>query len=396
MAVYRTTSKAHSVLISGGGIAGLTLAYWLRHHGLRPTVIEQAPRPRPEGYAIDFSGSGWDVAERMGLLSVLQQRQIAPPFIVFKDDAGRTLARMPADAMRNAFAGRLVQIMRPDLEAALREALCGEVPIRFGSSIRQIEQAPDRVAVSFADGSNETFDLLVGADGVHSNVRQLVFGAERQFARYLGYYFAAFPVPNLDHFEDGAIIHLEQNRQAMVYPDNRGGYTALLVFRAEQAGQVAPARRKAMLAGHYRGAGWVIPQMIDSIGDTTPVYLDSMTQIRMPRWSEGRVALIGDAAHCLTLVSGMGASTAMGGAHILAEELGRTGDARAAYGAYERRVRPFAEDKQRKAERVAGRFVPSSRLGIQASYLILRLLFTPLLGRLIGRQLGVDSLLRNA
>jgi 2-polyprenyl-6-methoxyphenol hydroxylase-like FAD-dependent oxidoreductase len=136
--------------------------------------------------------------------------------------------------------------------------------------------------------------------------------------------------------------------------------------------------------------------MIDSISDSTPVYLDSVTQIRMPRWSDRRVTLIGDAAHCLTLISGQGASTAMGGAYILAEELGKTDDVRAAFAAYERQVRPFAEDKQRKARRFAKTFVPGSRFGVQVSYLTMKLMFTPLLARFIGKQFGFDSLLQAA
>jgi 2-polyprenyl-6-methoxyphenol hydroxylase-like FAD-dependent oxidoreductase len=203
-------------------------------------------------------------------------------------------------------------------------------------------------------------------------------------------------VPNLDHFEEGAIICLEPDRQATVYPDHHGGYTALLVYRAQDAGHIAAAQRKPMLEAHYAGAGWVIPQMIASISDTTPVYLDSVTQIQMPRWSGGRITLVGDAAHCLTLISGQGASTAMGGAYILAEELGKVEDHRAAFAAYERRVRPFVEDKQRKAQRFARTFVPGSRLGVQLSYLTMKLMFTPLLARFIGKQFGFDSLLQAA
>jgi 2-polyprenyl-6-methoxyphenol hydroxylase-like FAD-dependent oxidoreductase len=394
MASYHGASTRRTVLISGGGIAGLTLAYWLHHHGLQPTIIEQAPRLRPEGYAIDFAGSGWDVAERMQLISELRQRQNTVPYFIFKDGAGRTLARLPTAVFQRAFQGKMIQTMRPDLESVLYEAIRDTVPIRFGTSIQQIEQARDRVAVTFTDDAQETFDLVVGAGGTHSNVRRLVFGDERQFSVYLGYYFATFPVPDLDHFEDGAILCLEPNRQATVYPDHRGGYAALLVFRARDAGHVAAAQRKAMLEAHYQGAGWVIPQMIDSITEETPVYLDSVTQIHMPRWSDGRVTLVGDAAHCLTLISGQGASTAMGGAYILAEELGKTDDHRAVFAAYERRVRPFVEDKQRKARRFAKTFVPGSRFGVQLSSLTMKLMFTPLLARFIGKQFGFDSLLQ--
>lgn len=395
-----STASAHgasprrTVLISGAGIAGLTLAYWLHRHGLQPTLIEQAPRLRPEGYAIDFAGSGWDVAERMQLLPALMQGQATVPAFLFKDAAGKTLARLPTEVFRRAFEGRMIQTMRPDLEAALYDAIRDTVPIRFGASIQRIEQAPDQVTVTFTDGDRAAFDLLVGADGAHSNVRRLVFGDEGQFAAYLGYSFATFPVPNLDHFEEGTIIYLEPNRQATVYPDHHGGYTALLVYRAREAGQIAAAGRTAMLEAHYRGAGWVIPQMIGSITERTPVYLDSVTQICMPRWSDGRVTLVGDAAHCLTLISGQGASTAMGGAYILAEELGKTDDVRAACTAYERRVRPFVEDKQRKARRFARTFVPGSRLGVRISHLTMRLMFTPLLARFIGKQFGFDSLLQ--
>ncbi len=396
MASSSGTSSRRTVLISGGGIAGLTLAYWLHHHGLQPSIIEQARRRRPEGYAIDFAGSGWDVAERMNLISALRQGQVTAPYFIFKDDAGRTLARLPTAVFQRAFQDKMVQTMRPDLEAALYGTIRDTVPIRFSTSIQRIDQTPDHVAVTFTDGAQEVFDLVVGADGTHSNVRHLLFGDECQFAFYLGYYFATFPVPNLDHFEEGAIICPAPNRQLTVYPDRHGGYTALLVYRAPDVGHVQAGQRKPMLEEHYAGAGWIIPQMIASITDTTPVYLDSVTQIRMPRWSDGRVVLLGDAAHCLTLISGQGASTAMGGAYILAEELGKTEDHRAAFAPYERRVRPFVEDKQRKARRFAKTFVPSSRLGVQLSYLTMKLMFTPLLARFIGKQFGFDSLLQAA
>jgi 2-polyprenyl-6-methoxyphenol hydroxylase-like FAD-dependent oxidoreductase len=385
-----------TVLISGAGIAGLTLAYWLQHYGWRPTIVEQAPGPRAAGYGIDFGGSGWDVAERMGILPELRRRANRLGWICLTDRAGRTLTRAPLGPFFRAFKDRMVQIMRPDLEAILAEALGDQIPIRFRTSIHQLAQASDHVAVRFQDGASASYDLVIGADGVHSNIRRLAFGDERSFRADLGYAFATFPVPNLDQLADGATIYLEPNRQATVYPDGHGGAAALLVYRTTDPTTIPPEGRKAALQRHYQGAGWIVPAMLDSITESTPVYLDTMSQIRMPRWSEGRVALVGDAAHCLTLISGQGASTAMGGAYILAEEMSLTGDHRAAFMAYERRVRPFVTAQQRKARRFARTFVPGSPLGVYISRAVMRLLFTPLLAPVLGRRFGLDSLLRPA
>ena len=394
MTTYRDGASGRSVLISGGGISGLTLAYWLNRHGLRPTIVERAPRLRPEGYAIDFGGSGWDVAERMGIIPALLEAQSVVPAFLFKDSAGATLSRLPTEVFRRAFEGKMIQTMRPDLEAILYESVRDTVPIRFDTTIQHIAQEPDKITATLSDGSQHAFDMIVGADGAHSHVRRLIFGDEPRFAKYLGYYFATFPAPNLDHFEEGAIIYLEPNRQATIFPDHHGGYMALLVFRAKDRGQGVMEQAKPMLEAHYQGAGWVIPKIIASISAETPVFFDSVTQIQMPRWSDGRVTLVGDAAHCLTLVSGQGASTAMGGAYILAEELGKTADYATAFKAYEERVRPFVEDKQRKAASFAKIFVPNSDWGVWLSQLTMRLTFTPLLARFLGKQFGFDSLLR--
>jgi 2-polyprenyl-6-methoxyphenol hydroxylase-like FAD-dependent oxidoreductase len=389
-------TEGRSVLISGAGIAGLTLAYWLQHHGWRPTIVEQAPGPRATGYGIDIGGSGWDVAERMGILPELRRRANLLHWICLVDHTGRTLTRAPLGPFFRVFNDRMIQIMRPELEAVLAERLGDRVPTRFSTSIDKLTQAPDHVTVRFQDGASASYDLVIGADGVHSNVRRLVFGDEHSFRVNLGYAFATFPVPNLEHFADSAVVYFEPNRQASVYPDGNGGAAALLVYRTKDPTTIPPERRKAALQHRYRDSGWIVPAIVDSVAERTPLYLDTMSQIQMPRWSDGRVALVGDAAHCLTLISGQGASTAMGGAYILAEELGRTADHRAAFTAYERRVRPFVTALQHKARRFARTFVPGSPLGVYISRAMMRLLFTPQLAPLLGRRFGLDSLLRPA
>jgi 2-polyprenyl-6-methoxyphenol hydroxylase-like FAD-dependent oxidoreductase len=390
------STGGRTVLISGAGITGLTLAYWLHRYGWRPTIVEQAPGPRAGGYGIDFAGSGWDVAERMGIVPELRRRANRLSWICLKDRRGGTAARTPAASFFRAFDERLVQIMRPELEAVLGEALGDRVTIRYSTSLRRLAQAPDHVAAQFQDGSSAAYDIVVGADGVHSNVRRLIFGDPAPFRVDLGYAFATFPVPALGELADTATIYLEPGRQAMTYPDSRGEAVALLVYRAAEGASTPPPAGKAELLRRYKGAGWLVPAMIESIGEDTPLYMDTTTQIHMPRWSEGRVVLAGDAAHCLTLISGQGASTAMGGAYILAEELGTRTDHRAAFAAYERRVRPFVAVQQRRARRFASTFVPGSPLGVQISRALMRLLLTPPLAPVIGRHFGIDSLLRPA
>ncbi|ABX04106.1 MAG TPA: hypothetical protein DEF47_00050 [Herpetosiphon sp.] len=381
------------ILIVGGGIAGLTLGYWLKQHGEQPTIIEQAAQRRDEGYGIDFSGSGWDVAQRMGILAELEGRQIAVESMVLKNSQGQTIVKQPLAPLREALPHPMLHLMRPELEAVLANALPSDLPVRYATTIVRLEQYAEYVEVRFNDGRVEQFDLVIGADGIHSQVRHMLFGPESQFAHPLGYTFATFKVPQLENYGANATMLIEPQRQATIYPDRRGGFLMMLAYRSQQTQLPAPDQRKAMLQTEYRNAGWLVPQLIDSINQQSAFYCDVISQIRMPRWSQGRVALVADAAHCLTLISGQGAATAMGGAYVLAEELAKTADHQAAFQAYERRMRPFVERKQAGARRVALTFVPRTWLGVQVSRFVVRAAFTPTLARSIGKRIGFDSVL---
>jgi len=371
----------------------LTLGYWLNQHGEQPTIIEQAAQRRDEGYGIDFSGSGWDVAQRMGILAELEGRQIAVESMVLKNSQGQTIVKQPLAPLREALPHPMLHLMRPELEAVLANALPSDLPVRYATTIVRLEQYAEYVEVRFNDGRVEQFDLVIGADGIHSQVRHMLFGPESQFAHPLGYTFATFKVPQLENYGANATMLIEPQRQATIYPDRRGGFLMMLAYRSQQTQLPAPDQRKAMLQTEYRNAGWLVPQLIDSINQQSAFYCDVISQIRMPRWSQGRVALVADAAHCLTLISGQGAATAMGGAYVLAEELAKTADHQAAFQAYERRMRPFVERKQAGARRVALTFVPRTWLGVQVSRFVVRAAFTPTLARSIGKRIGFDSVL---
>jgi 2-polyprenyl-6-methoxyphenol hydroxylase-like FAD-dependent oxidoreductase len=183
-----------SVLISGIGVAGPTLAYWLRRRGFRPTLVERAPKLRTGGCIIDFWGVGYDIAERMGLLCDLQERGYDVEELRLVDGHGRRVGGFGVGAFRSLTGGHYVSLLRGDLAALIYEKIEGRCECLFGDSVTGIEQREDSVGVTFCRAPARRFDLVVGADGLHSAVRELAFGPEDRFEKYLGYTVAAFTV----------------------------------------------------------------------------------------------------------------------------------------------------------------------------------------------------------
>jgi len=380
------------VVIAGGGIAGLTAGICLADRGHEVVLLERAPELRTEGYMIDFFGSGYDVAERLGLLDRLAEIHYPVPELAFLTPDGEPRVSISYARFRAMFDGRHFNFMRGDLERVLYEALPPEVDVRFGASVEGVEERSDGVRVVHAGGS-ETCDLLVGADGIHSHVRETVFGPEQRFLRYLGFHTAAYVVedPRLSETVADAFHTLTvPGRQAALYPI-RGGKTAtFFVHRAADApGDDASC---ATLREVYGGMGWVVPELLERCNET--LYYDGVSQIVMPRWSEGRVVLVGDACQAPSLLAGQGASMAMGGAWVLADELSRRPTIGEALTAYENRIRPAIEDKQRAGRRMADWFVPASRTRIALRDAMLRVGTLPGLTWLMKRVVSSDSVLR--
>ncbi len=385
------------ILISGGGIAGLTLAYWLYHYGHEPVVIEQANGLRRDGYGIDFYSTGYDVAERMGIIERLRARQIKAHYLAYVDEAGTPVARISLDTLRReAFNGTYMALMHATLEEELYTAVRFDVDIRFNTSIQHIDQTSDTVTATFDNGTQESYDFLVGADGIHSNVRSLVCGPEQDFAHYLGYYTAACIVPAHYGPIDGWQNYAEPGRQIGVYPtDTPGDLATLFIFSAPDDGYVPHSQRLAKLQDVYQGMGWITPQVLADMNDQQNIFMDTVTQIHMPYWSAHRVVLLGDACGCMTLVSGQGVSMAMGGAYILAEELRDQRDMHRAFLNYEHRMRPEVEKRQHKAHDFAKSFVPGSELGLKAGRLIMNILFRDAFAGVLKGQLFGTSILRD-
>ncbi|MEZ4668141.1 MAG: FAD-dependent monooxygenase [Anaerolineae bacterium] len=384
------------VLISGAGIAGLTLAYWLHKSGHTPVVIEKAHDLRTNGYMIDFAGSGCDVANRMGLIPALRAASHPLTALEYKDGKGQTTARISFDKFFRIFniTDQFFALDRRDLVDILFQAVRSQVDIRFGQQVSTVRQSPDNVSVTFSDGSEESFDLLVGADGIHSHVRDLTFGPENLFTKYLGYYVAAFYVsPDKPYDDPGYAIHVEPNVQFGVFPLPDKRWLAITIYKNSDEGHIPHEQRLGVLKSRLQNVGWITRDVLDMLPPDADIFMDTVTQVQMPMWRLNRVVLIGDAAHCPTLISGQGASLAMAGAYFLAEELNRQGDLATALAAYETRLRPHVEKVQAKARNFAPTFVPNNQLRITLTNWAIRLMDVPPVTKLVGKQLSLESII---
>jgi 2-polyprenyl-6-methoxyphenol hydroxylase-like FAD-dependent oxidoreductase len=383
------------ILISGAGIAGLTLAVLLKEQGHDPLVVERDEHLPAEGYMMDFFGSGWDVAARMGLTDSLRALRYPIDALQFVDNDGGVYASVPIARVVKALDGKYVYLRRSDLVRILHErAEAAGVEIRFGTEITALDDTGETVHATFDDGSTHDFALVFGADGVHSGVRQLVFGDESQFARYLGAYVAAFHLSEHDLPVGRAMkLNEETDRVAAYYPLDDKRLDATYVFRHPQV-DVPRGEQLAFVRNAYKGAGWIGEMMLDAYQGREPIFFDTLTQIAMPRWSRGRVALLGDACGCLTLLAGQGSHMAMAGAYVIAGELARyRGNHAAAFAAYEAKLRPAVASRQEDAATFAKVFIPSAHSRTWLRRLVIKIIFSPLVLPLVFKAFGAKSVL---
>jgi 2-polyprenyl-6-methoxyphenol hydroxylase-like FAD-dependent oxidoreductase len=345
-----------SVLISGAGIAGSTLAFWLARHGLRPTVIERAGTLRSSGNPVDVRGPALPVAEAMGVLPALRAAATSVRTLRLLDRDDRSIGTLPTRRARSDE----VEVPRGDLASALFAAARDDVEIVFDDSIAGLTQDRAGVDVTFERGAPRRFDYVVGADGLHSVTRRLIFGPSAPFARHLGVYIATVPLGRA--LDDPAEVWMwnTPGRSLSLHP-GRGAAGAALMFRSRPiAGfdhrDVAQHRRLVTVA--VRGAAGPVPEFLDRVRESPDLYFDSVSQIRLPHWSRGRVGLLGDAASCVSLF-GEGSSLAIAGAFDLAESL-----AAGSFDRYEAVHRPRVAAKQRLGRLVAGLIVPRTRTGL--------------------------------
>ncbi len=315
-----------TVLISGAGVAGPALAHWLAGNGYRVVVVEAAPGIRPGGQTVDLRGAGREVVTRMGLLPAMTERCLFQRGIAWVRADGTRRAEMPVEAFDGNGIVSALEILRGDLTEVLYQATRDVAEYRFGTRISALEEDESGVRATLTDGCVVEADLVVGADGPHSAVRQLAFGAEEQFIHRLGGYNAWFTAPDMIGL-DGWFLMFQAagGLNASLRPSHDAATAkAGLAFRSEplEYDRRDLDAQRALLAERFHGAGWYCDELLSAAAQSGDFYFDDFVQVHMDTWSAGRVTLCGDAGYCASPLSGMGTSLALVGAYVLAGELG--------------------------------------------------------------------------
>lgn len=382
------------ILVVGAGIAGPTLAFWLLRGGHRPTLVERSPSLRRGGYLIDFWGAGFEVAARMAIVPELVRRGYRAREVRQVNSDGTRMTSFSPELFVGP-AARYVSLPRTDLADVIYDALAGKVETLFDDTVSELHDDGARVRVTFEkSGATRDFDLVVGADGLHSRVRRLTFGPDERFEKYLGFKVAAFDIVGYRPREElVARMYTQVGCQVTAFPLVEDATMFALTFLDDDP-QVPSSReaQEALIRARFAGAGWETPAILRQMSASKALYMDRVSQIRMPSWTRGRVVLVGDAAACPSLLAGQGSALAMVEAYVLAAELARAPTLADALARYEATLGPFLLSKQRAAERLAVAFAPKDRFRLFLRNSVMRLMSLPLVARLAAGKSFLDAI----
>jgi 2-polyprenyl-6-methoxyphenol hydroxylase-like FAD-dependent oxidoreductase len=365
------------VLIVGAGIAGPTLAFWLLKAGHEVTLVEHAPRLRSGGYLIDFWGAGFDVAERMGIVPELRTRGYTFTEARAVDSTGRKVASFDPSVVIESNE-RYLSIPRADLATVIYDALDGKAELLVDDTVRELDDDGERVRVTFESGSVRDFDLVAGADGLHSRVRRLAFGPDEQYEKYLGIVFAAFDAERYPVRDElVAMMHAEVGFQAIRLSFRDDATLCLFTLLYDGEFPTDRASQEALLRAKLADKGWELPTMLDLMSSAKNFYFDSASQILMPSWSKGRIVLVGDAGAAPSFLAGQGSALAMIEAYTLAAELAGTDDYSRAFARYHERLAPLIRSKQKAAEGLGLAFAPKNGFQLFVRNTVLKMMGLP-------------------
>ncbi|PQA93046.1 FAD-binding monooxygenase [Chryseobacterium shigense] len=380
-------NSKRKVLISGASIAGPTLGFWLAKYGFEVTIVERSRSLRLGGQNLDVRGAGRAIVRMMGIEKEILAANTGEIGLQFVNRNNEVEAEFPAEGA-NSFTSE-AEILRGDLVNILHEHTKNDVKYVFGKSITSIHQKPDKIEVTLNDKESELFDLLIAADGVRSTTRTLIFGDEPEL-KFAGLYNAWFTIPRMERDTQWARWYTAPGSRVMLLrPDNHGTIRASFSFLSDDKKYPNQSDReqKKVLKDKLLGAGWEEDRLMKEIDDNNEVYFDGISQVKAPRWFDGRAGMIGDAAYCPTPLTGMGTTLAMVGAYLLAGELSRRDRHEDAFAAYEKRMRPFVEKVQKLPPGVPWLAHPKSKLGVSIVNTVAALLASRPV-RMVGQLFG--------
>jgi 2-polyprenyl-6-methoxyphenol hydroxylase-like FAD-dependent oxidoreductase len=383
------------IAINGAGIAGTALAWWLKKYGYEPVLFERSPVPRTGGYMIDFWGVGYDIAEKMNLLPELQMRGYQMNALHIVDKNNKTKARWSEKVLRSVTGNRFLSIARSELAAVILEA-CKDIEIQYGTHIVAMEQHNNDINAHLSNNTSMNFDLVIGADGLHSHTRTLAFGSQQQYEHSLGACVAAFTLTDYQPRNDLAVLNYRKPKRQVMRISLRDNKTLFLfTFDSSLVTKelTDSSEQKDMLRSIYKDMEWETPQILARMDEASDFYFDRVSQIKLDKWTDNRVALVGDAAACVSLLAGEGTGLAITEAYVLAGELHRAnGNHIQAFKNYEQRLQPFLKEKQKAALQSLPFFVPKSRMQMRFVNLIMRITAVPFLAKAILGKLLHDNI----
>ncbi|RMM80221.1 Pyridine nucleotide-disulfide oxidoreductase [Pseudomonas coronafaciens pv. striafaciens] len=377
------------VLITGASIAGCAAAWWLTQRDCDVTVVEQAPAFRDGGQNVDVRGAAREVLRLMGLEQAVKSLNTGETGLAWVDEDNRTAARIDLAGLDGDGPTAELEVLRGDLARLLYEASSADAFYRFGDRIISVEHDEEGVSVTFESGGVERFDLLIIAEGVGSRTRELVFPGENQ-PRRMDLASAFFTVPRAPTDSQTARwYNAVGGRSAGVRPDNRGTTRAFFNVHGRSHLTVgnSVAEQKAFLQASFAGAGWEVPRLLEGMEAADDFWFDDLRQVKIDRWSNGTVVLLGDAAWCVTPLGGVGASLALIGAYVLAGELTKTDSIKEALAAYEYVLRPMVKKSQSVPKLVPRLVHPRSRTGVTILRALQRIVATPFISKRAARAL---------
>lgn len=367
------TDHPQTALISGAGIAGLVLGWWLSRSGVQPTIVELAPEIRKGGHPVDLWGSAVEVVDRMGLLPTLKAAGTHNDLGVMITP-GRPPLHMDLRRLEVGFADRHLEIMRGELVETLYRANADDIEFMFDDSVSKLEEREDKVQVKFTSGAEREFSFVVGADGQHSNTRQLAFGQEEEFTRYIGGYICGYTVPNTMGLKNAIHRYVVPNKTVALFPIRQSNELGVgFLFRSRDPIDLHHGDtdgQKRLVRDRFKDDQWLVPQLLDGMNGARDFYFEPFSQILMDGWVKSRIALVGDAGFGPSPAVGGGTSLAVVSAYMLARQIANATDYPAhALTTYERNVLPIVEKSRQIGPALVKSLIPTSRLSIALSFM---------------------------